>query len=189
MCVSQSSQLCCSNIKMVWHFCRASRAYCRPQDWLVQRGGSLVQEKAPPGSGARVLMMVGPGFHVSPTILPSQANTSELGRRHLPHGPFFTHCLRSITNVCLKKKEESRRCGEFPAARLSSGGLTGLLNPCVKSGTKLFQPYVLNCFNCASSLRQSSNILEGPGLAGRGAVYVGAPRPIRITSVPDPTAF
>jgi hypothetical protein len=44
----------------------------------------------------------------------------------------------------------------------------------------LFQPYVLNCFNCASSLRRSSTILEGPGLAGRDAVYVGVPRPIWI---------
>ena len=29
-------------------------------------------------------------------------------------------------------------------------GLTGLLNPCVKFGTKSFQPYFMNCFNCAS---------------------------------------
>ena len=33
---------------------------------------------------------------------------------------------------------------------LASRGLTGLLNLCVKSGTKLFQPYFINCFNCAS---------------------------------------
>jgi hypothetical protein len=33
---------------------------------------------------------------------------------------------------------------------LASRGLTGLLNPYVKSGTKLFQPYFMNCFNCAS---------------------------------------
>jgi len=37
-----------------------------------------------------------------------------------------------------------------PAARLSLRGLTGLLNPWVKSGTRLFQPYFMNCFNCAS---------------------------------------
>jgi len=49
-------------------------------------------------------MMVGPGFHVSPTILPSQANTSELGRRHLPRGPFFTHCLK-IDNKRLFEEE------------------------------------------------------------------------------------
>src|SRR5262249_61047199 len=47
-------------------------------------------------------------------------------------------------------KEESRWRGVGPAARLASRGLTGLLNPCVKSGTKLFQPYFMNCFNCAS---------------------------------------
>jgi hypothetical protein len=33
---------------------------------------------------------------------------------------------------------------------LAPSGLTGLLNPCVKSGTKLFQPYCINCFNCVS---------------------------------------
>ena len=33
---------------------------------------------------------------------------------------------------------------------LASRRLTGLLNPCAKSGTKLFQPYFENCFNCAS---------------------------------------
>jgi hypothetical protein len=54
-------------------------------------------------------------------------------------------------------KEESRWRGEGPAARLASRGLTGLLNPCVKSGTKLFQPYFMNCFNCASPLRRSSD--------------------------------
>jgi len=32
------------------------------------------------------LMMVGPGFHASPTFLPSQANTSELGRRQFAFG-------------------------------------------------------------------------------------------------------
>ena len=65
--------------------------------------------------------------------------------------------------------EKKRAAGVVRVRRLvlTSCGLTGLLNPCVKSGTKLFQPYVLNCFNCASSLRRSSTILEGPGLAGR----------------------
>jgi hypothetical protein len=33
---------------------------------------------------------------------------------------------------------------------LAPRGLTGLLNPCVRSGTKLFQPYFMNCFNCVS---------------------------------------
>ena len=35
-------------------------------------------------------MMMGPGFHASPTVLPSQANTSELGRRQ------FNRHLRSF---------------------------------------------------------------------------------------------
>jgi hypothetical protein len=34
--------------------------------------------------------------------------------------------------------------------RLIPRGLTGLLNLCVRSGTKLFQPYFENCFHCGS---------------------------------------
>ena len=33
---------------------------------------------------------------------------------------------------------------------LAHRGLTGLLSPYAKSGTRLFQPYFMNCFNCAS---------------------------------------
>src|SRR5258708_5823898 len=48
--------------------------------------------------------------------------------------------------------KEKRAAGVVWVRRLvlASRGLTGLLNPCVKSGTKLFQPYFINCFNCAS---------------------------------------
>jgi len=52
-------------------------------------------------------MMMGPGFHASPTFLPSQANTSELGRRqfnrHLRSFPPSTCDLsaRSGTNSAL----------------------------------------------------------------------------------------
>jgi hypothetical protein len=40
--------------------------------------------------------------------------------------------------------------GGFRRLVLAPRGLTGLLNPSLKSGTKLFQPYFMNCFNCAS---------------------------------------
>jgi hypothetical protein len=48
--------------------------------------------------------------------------------------------------------EKKRAAGVVWVRRLdlASRGLTGLLNPCVKSDTKLFQPYFINCFNCAS---------------------------------------
>jgi hypothetical protein len=48
--------------------------------------------------------------------------------------------------------KEKRAAGVVWVRRLvlASRGLTGLLNPCVKFGTKLFQPYFINCFNCAS---------------------------------------
>ena len=47
-------------------------------------------------------------------------------------------------------KEESRGRGGFRRLVLALWGLTGLLNPSVKVGTKLFQPYFMNCFNYAS---------------------------------------
>jgi hypothetical protein len=53
-------------------------------------------------------------------------------------------------------------------------GLTGLLKPCVKSGTKLFQPYFMNCFNCASPLCRSRSILEAPLSRGGALTTPGA---------------
>src|SRR5215467_2931615 len=53
--------------------------------------------------------------------------------------------------ACLGQVEKKRAAGV--AVRrlvLAPRGLTGLLNPSVKPGTKLFQPYFMNCFNCAS---------------------------------------
>ena len=47
----------------------------------------------------------------------------------------------------------SRWRGGFRRLVLAPPGLTGLLNPCVKSGTKLFQPYLVNYFNCVSPAR------------------------------------
>ena len=47
-------------------------------------------------------------------------------------------------------KDESRWRGGSGGSVLAPCGLTGLLNPSVKPGTKLFQPYFMNCFNCAS---------------------------------------
>jgi hypothetical protein len=54
------------------------------------------------------------------------------------------------------KDKESRWRGVGPAARLSSW-LTGLLNPYAKSGTRLFQPYFMNCFNYVSPLCLSTD--------------------------------
>ncbi len=65
---------------------------------------------------------------------------------------------------------------------LASRGLTGLLNPCVKSGTKLFQSYFLNCFNCASPLRRSSSILEAPVSLGGALTPAGLTK--RILAFP-----
>jgi hypothetical protein len=48
------------------------------------------------------------------------------------------------------KRREPRGRGGFRRLVLALWGLTGLLNPSVKFGTKLFQPYFMNCFNCAS---------------------------------------
>ena len=54
--------------------------------------------------------------------------------------------------VPLRGEEKKRAAGVVGFRRLvlALRGLTGLLNPCVRSGTKLFQPYFVNCFNCAS---------------------------------------
>jgi hypothetical protein len=48
------------------------------------------------------------------------------------------------------QRKESRWRGAFRRLVLAPRGLTGLLNPYAKSGTRLFQPYFMNCFNCAS---------------------------------------
>jgi hypothetical protein len=53
--------------------------------------------------------------------------------------------------ACLWQWEKKRAAGVVVRRLvLAPRGLTGLLNPSVKSGTKLFQPYFMNCFNCAS---------------------------------------
>src|SRR5262249_46280636 len=49
-----------------------------------------------------------------------------------------------------KRREPLAWCGSG-GSFLALRGLTGLLNPCVKSCTKLCLPYFMNCFNCASS--------------------------------------
>jgi len=63
-----------------------------------------------------------------------------------------TICAGDAYLACLWAggKEESRWRGGSGGSVLAPRGLTGLLNPCVKPGTKLFQPYFMNCFNCAS---------------------------------------
>jgi hypothetical protein len=63
-------------------------------------------------------------------------------------GPY----ARGKANADDQRREEKKRAAGVVWVRrlvLASRGLTGLLNPCVKSGTKLFQPYFINCFNCA----------------------------------------
>src|SRR6516164_7161079 len=45
---------------------------------------------------------------------------------------------------CFHKDKESRWRGGFRRLVLAPRGLTGLLNPYAKSGTRLFQPYFLN---------------------------------------------
>src|SRR4030095_9169754 len=60
---------------------------------------------------------------------------------------------RKIVHDTLPSRGEKKRAAGVVRVRrlvLAPRGLTGLLNPCVKSGTKLFQPYFMNCFNCAS---------------------------------------
>src|SRR5262249_19708411 len=55
--------------------------------------------------------------------------------------------------ACLWHGEKKKRAAgvvRFRRLVLALRGLTGLLNPYVKPGTKLFQPYFVNCFNCAS---------------------------------------
>ena len=55
--------------------------------------------------------------------------------------------------ACLWQGEKKKRAAgvvRFRRLVLALRGLTGLLNPYVKPGTKLFQPYFVNCFNCAS---------------------------------------
>jgi hypothetical protein len=49
----------------------------------------------------------------------------------------------------VEKKRAAGVVGSGGSSELFAG-LTGLLNPSFKSGTKLFQPYFMNCFNCAS---------------------------------------
>jgi hypothetical protein len=49
-----------------------------------------------------------------------------------------------------EKKKRAAGVVSFRRLVLALRGLTGLLNPYVKPGTKLFQPYFVNCFNCAS---------------------------------------
>jgi hypothetical protein len=48
---------------------------------------------------------------------------------------------------------------------LAPRGLTGLLNPYVRSGTKLFQPYFENCFNCASPRAPVRSVIQPRSLA------------------------
>ena len=59
-------------------------------------------------------------------------------------------------------KEESRWRGGFRRLVLAPRGLTGLLSPSVKSGRKLFQPYFMNCFNCASPRCVGPPIMRQP---------------------------
>src|SRR5262249_28113004 len=63
-----------------------------------------------------------------------------------------TICAGDAYLACLWAggKEESRWRGGSGGSVLAPRGLTGLLSPCVKPGTKLFQPYFMSCFNCAS---------------------------------------
>ena len=53
--------------------------------------------------------------------------------------------------ACLRQVGKKRAAGVAgPAARLSSSRVDRLAQPISYSGAKLFQPYFMNCFNCAS---------------------------------------
>jgi hypothetical protein len=91
-----------------------------------------------------------------------------------------------------RKKEKKRAAGVVWVRRLVlvSRGLTGLLNPCVKSGTKLYQPYFMNCFNCASPAVLSDRVPANTVLQPAAPLLPsGAPAGRVRSSVPSGTSF
>jgi hypothetical protein len=73
------------------------------------------------------------------------------------------HMYRSVEAILGRWKRREPLAWWVPAARLKLfAGLTGLLNPSFKSGTKLFQPYFMNCFNCASPRCVGPPIMRQP---------------------------
>src|SRR5262249_18943539 len=72
------------------------------------------------------------------------------GRRCASCVPLAGEKNASCVPLAGEKKKRAAGVVRFRRLVLALRGLTGLLNPCVKPGTKLFQPYFVNCFNCAS---------------------------------------
>jgi hypothetical protein len=78
------------------------------------------------------------------------------------------HMYRSVEAILGTWKRREPLAWWVPAARLKLfAGLTGLLNPSFKSGTKLFQPYFMNCFNCASPRCVGPPICGSPSFLSR----------------------
>jgi hypothetical protein len=70
---------------------------------------------------------------------------------HLQVGKAVGGKQRKIVHDAPQQGEKKRAAGVVCFRRLVlARGLTGLLNPYVKCSTKLFQPYFMNCFDCAS---------------------------------------
>src|SRR5215471_2346493 len=96
----------------------------------------------------RFLAAIGGGNHVAAALVCwSYARSPWCVAAGLPT---MASC-RDPRLACLRQVGKKRAAGVAgPAARLSSSRVDRLAQPISYSGAKLFQPYFMNCFNCAS---------------------------------------